>query len=139
MSRPERPAWGWRLLAWTVLVVGVLALPGLPDMRPVAWAQAAANWTAVAGTFAYAYGRLPRWLWLWRVFALLFSFYTVATLGKVIWRVVTIGREAPPGGWIFVAATCAMCGSVCVALLRHSELLRGRRRSAMRALEGVFA
>ena len=134
-----RPAWGWRFLAWTVLVVGLLALPSLPTLRPWAWAQAASNWIAVAGTFAYAYGRLPRRLWFWRAFARLFSFSTGATLGMVVGRVVTIGREAPLGGWIFVTATISMCVAVCLALLRHAQLLSGRQRAASRKLESIFA
>lgn len=134
-----RPAWGWRFLAWSVLAVGLLALPSVPAMKPMAWAQAVANWTAVAGTFAYAYGRRPRRLWFWRVFALLFAFSTVATLGKVVGRVITIGRDAPVGGWILVAATFAMCVAVCVALLRHSELLRGRQRRVERRYAQIFA
>ena len=135
----SRPAWGWRFLAWTVLIVGLLALPSLPTLRPLAWAQAASNWIAVAGTFAYAYGRVPRRLWFWRAFALLFSFSTAATLGMVGGRVFAIGRQAPLGGWILVAATIAMCVAVCLALLRHSELLRGRQRRISREYERIFA
>ena len=138
-DRAGRPAWGWRSLAWAVLAVGVLALPSLPTMGPLAWTQATANWIAVAGTFAYAYGRPPRRLGFWRVFALLFSFSTVATLGQMIGRVFTIGRDAPAGGWVLVAATLAICIAVCVALLRHSELLRGRQGRINREYERIFA
>ena len=137
--RADRPAWGWRFLAWTVLIIGLLALPSVPSMKPVAWAMAASNWIAVFGTFAYAYGRRPRRLWFWRAFALLFSFSTVATIGKATGRVVTIGRDAPVGGWLLVAATFAICVSVCLALLRHSELLRGRQRRINREYERIFA
>jgi len=138
--RPDRPVWGWRFLAWTTLIVaGLMSLPNLLYLGPTGWALTASNWIAIGGTFAYAYGRRARLLLFWRVFALLFSFYTVATLGKIIGRVLAIGRDAPSGGWMLVAATLVVCVSVCVALLRYSELLRGRQRRISREYERIFA
>lgn len=136
----ERPAWGWRLLAWTILVlVGLTSLPSLPYMSPKGWMLAAFNYVAIAGTFSYAYARRPRPLWFWRAFGLLFSFNTVATLGAMAGRLVTLGRDASSGGWIIFSETLLVCVSVCIALLRHSQWLRGRQQSANRTLEGVFA
>jgi hypothetical protein len=144
VSRTDRPAWGWRVLAWTTLIVaGLMTLPSLPAMGPKGWMLAASNWIAIGGTFSYAYGLRPRPLWGWRVFALWFSFYTVGTLGILVGRVAGYvrfdPRPTPVSGWILVAAILSVCVSVCIALLRHAELLRGRQRSANRTLEGIFA
>ena len=144
MTRPERPVWGWRLLAWTTLVLVVLSpLPSLIAEGPKSWMSAALNWIAVVGAFCYAYGREPRFLLFWRVFALPFSFYTVATLGIMIARVANYARfdprPTPVAGWILVAGTLVVCISVCIALLRHAQLLRGGQRAVNRKLESIFA
>lgn len=144
MRRSERPAWGWRLLAWTTLIFIVLMpLPSVIAEGPKFWTTAALNWIAVVGAFCYAYGRQPRFLLFWRVFALPFSFYTVATLGVLVARVANYARydprPTPVAGWILIAATLVVCISICIALLRHAQFLRGRQRTAMRDLEGVFA
>jgi hypothetical protein len=143
-GRPPRPAWGWRLLAWTALVTaGLMSLPTLPSMGVKGWLLAAVNWIAIGGTLSYAYGLRPRSLWFWRFFALPFSVYTVGTLGMIVGRAIAYvrfdPRPTPVSGWILIAATLLMCISVCVALLRHAELLRARQRSAIRDLEAVFA
>jgi hypothetical protein len=143
-DRSDRPAWGWRLLAWTVLIFVVLMpLPTVLAAGPKTWATPAINWIAVVGAFSYAYGREPRFLLFWRVFALPFSFYTVATLGIMVGRVADYARHdprpTPVAAWIIVAAAFVVCFAVCIALLRHSELLRSRQRSVKRRLEGVFA
>jgi hypothetical protein len=144
VTPPERPAWGWRLLAWTTLIFVVLMpLPVVIAEGPKTWVTAALNWIAVVGTFCYAYGHEPRFLLFWRVFALPFGFYTAATLGIMVARVANYARfdprPTPIAAWLIVAGTLAVCFSVCIALLRHSQLLRGGRRAAMRNLEGVFA
>ncbi|HEX8307757.1 MAG TPA: hypothetical protein VF645_04995 [Allosphingosinicella sp.] len=144
MIGAERPAWGWRLLAWATFILTVLMpLPGLVAAGPKSLMMAAPNWIAIVGTFSYAYGRQPRFLLFWRVFALPFSFYTVAMIGTVAGRAANFARydprPTPAGGWILVAATIVICASICIALLRHARLLRGAQRSAIRDLEGVFA
>lgn len=144
MSRSERPAWGWRLLAWATLIFVVLMpLPSLVAEGPKAWTSAALNWIAVVGAFSYAYGREPRFLLFWRVFTLPFTFFTVATLGIMVARVANHARldprPTPAAGLILVAGMLVLCIAICVALLRHAQLLRDRQRSAMRDLEGVFA
>ncbi|HEX8448376.1 MAG TPA: hypothetical protein VF652_02185 [Allosphingosinicella sp.] len=143
-DRPTRPAWGWRLLAWTSLVLAVLMpLPGVLAGGPKSWMTAAPNWIAIFGVFSYAYGSEPRFGLFWRVFALPFSFYTVAMIGGLVGREANFARldsgSRSPTGWILVGATIVICVSICIALLRHARLLRGTQRSAMRDLEGVFA
>ena len=143
-DRPARPALGWRLLAWTSLILLVLMpLPGLLAAGPTAWILSAPKWIALVGLFSYAYGFEPRFLLFWRVFALPFSFYTVAMIGVLVGREANFAQLDPGSrslpGWILVAATAVICASICVALLRHARILRGAQRSAMRDLEGVFA
>jgi hypothetical protein len=140
----KRPAWGWRLLAWASLILTVLMpLPGILAGGPKSWMTAAPNWIAVVGVFSYAYGFEPRFLLFWRVFALPYCFYTVAMIGVLVGREANFARldtgSRPLTGWILVAATVVICASICVALLRHARLLRGRQRAALRDLEGAFA
>jgi hypothetical protein len=138
VTRVERPAWGWRVLAWTVLIFVVLMpLPRVLAEGPTA--TVAINWTAVVGAFCYAYAREPRFLLFWRVFALPFSFYTAATLGIAVAQVVDHAGPRPAAVWLILGAILAVCFSVCIALLRHAQFLRGRQRSAARDLAGVFA
>ena len=144
MTRSHRLAWGWRLLAWTTLILLVLMpLPAVLAAGPKSWAMPALNWIAVVGAFSYAYGREPRFLLFWRVFTLPFAFYTVAMLGIMVGRVANYARfdprPTPVAGWILVVLTLIVCVSVCIALLRHARLLRGAQRAAVRDLEGVFA
>ena len=144
MTASERPAWGWRLLAWATLILTVLmALPAAAAGGWKSLISAAPNWIAVAGTFSYSYGREPRFLLFWRVFALPFSFYTVAMIGAMVGRTVIVARfdpgPSPARGWVLVGATIVICVSICIAILRHARLLRGEQRSAMRDLGGVFA
>jgi hypothetical protein len=140
----ERPVWGWRLLAWYMLLsIGLMSLPKLPFMDVTGWMLAASNYVAIVGLLSYAYGRRARPLWFWRVFALLFSFYTMASLGPLL-RAFTSALWAAPEqlngrDWTLSLGPIVVCFLVCVGLLRHAELLRGRQRSAGRALEQVFA
>ncbi len=144
MDRGGRPAWGWRLLAWwTFVVVGLFSLPGLPATGGWGWLLAASNYVAIAGTFSYAYARAPRPLWFWRVFASIFSLYTMASLGPLLHAFVSAAWTAPEQlswrDWSVSTLTLVLCFLICIALLRHAQLLQGRQRSAMRDLEGVFA
>lgn len=143
MDPRDRPRWPWRLLAWTVLIfAGLMQLPavvrsGAPSLQMVI------NWLAIAGTLAYAHGWPARPLWFWRVFALLFSFYTMATLGRLVGPFVAIVRRAPEAlavsDWTILLSTLALCFLVCIALLRHAGLLRGRQRQRARMYEEIFA
>ncbi|HEX9965872.1 MAG TPA: hypothetical protein VGB04_12935 [Allosphingosinicella sp.] len=144
MTRSQRPAWSWRLLAWTTLILIVLMpLPAVLAAGPKGWTMPALNWIAVVGAFSYAYGREPRFLLFWRVFALPFSFYTVASLGIVIATTVDFLRGHSTSTslaiWTITVPTLIVCASLCIALLRHARLLRGAQRAAVRDLEGVFA
>ena len=144
MSRSRRPAWGWRLLAWTTLVLVVLLpLPAVLAAGPKGWTMPALNWISVVGAFSYAYGREPRFLLFWRVYALPFSFYTVAALGILIATTVDFLTSHPSSAafatWTITVPTLIVRSSVCIALLRHARWLRGAQRAAKRDLEGVFA
>ncbi|HEX8124692.1 MAG TPA: hypothetical protein VF548_03845 [Allosphingosinicella sp.] len=144
MSGSKRPAWGWRLLAWASLILLVLVpLPGALAAGPKVWILSAPKWIAVVGVFSYAYGFEPRFLLFWRVFALPFSFYTVAMIGVLVGRGANFARHASGptsvAGWILIATAAINCAAICIALLRHARLLRGRQRAAVRDLEGVFA
>ncbi|HEU0098122.1 MAG TPA: hypothetical protein VFQ67_05030 [Allosphingosinicella sp.] len=144
MSRPQRPAWGWRLLAWTSFILVVLMpLPVVLAAGPKSWTMPALNWIAVVGAFSYAYGREPRFLLFWRIYALPFSFYTVGTLGIVFATTIDFLRNHPASTalaiWTITVPTLIVCTSVCIALLRHARLLRGAQRAVVRDLEGVFA
>lgn len=144
MDRPQKPFWPWRALAFTMLIViGLLALPSLLAVGPVGWLFSLVNWIAIAGTFAYAYGRRPRPLWFWRGFALLFSLYAMASLGRLLGRFATTFFQAPTWPslaiWTTVTTTLALYSLVSVALLRHAELLRARQRQLTKMYEKIFA
>jgi hypothetical protein len=141
---PDRPAWGWRLLAWTTLIlVGLMPLPSLPLMSAKGLMLAAVNYVAIAGIFSYAYGRPPRPLRFWRIFATIFSLHTMASLGPLIHAFVAALWAAPAmlsgRDWSLSIGPLVVCSLACIALLRHSELLGSRQRSANRGLERVFA
>lgn len=143
MDRGDRPGWPWRLLAYATLVlVGLPALPALFRGGAIGWTFLA-NWIAIAGTFAYAHGWTARPLWFWRIFALLFSLHTMASLGGLIGRFVAIAVHAPEGlsasDWIIFLATLSVCSLVCLALLGHAGLLRFRQRRTARMYERIFA
>ena len=141
---PERPAWPWRLLAYTILVVaGLMSLPTVLRLGAMAWLFAIPTWLAIGGTLAYAHGWRARPLWFWRIFALCFSLYTMATLGRLFGRFAATARDAPEGltlvDWIILSLTLPLCSLVCVALLRHAELLRARQRRMAKMYGRIFA
>jgi hypothetical protein len=144
IDRPARPAWGWRVLAWASLILLVLVpMPGVLAAGPTAWIASTPKWIAVVGLFSYAFGLEPRFLLFWRVFALPFSFYTVAMIGVLVGREANFASQYPGpasmAGWILIGAASVNCAAICIALLRHARVLRGAQRSAIRDLEGVFA
>jgi hypothetical protein len=142
-ARGEKPAWGWRLLAYAMLVTaGLMNLPAvvLDDVFGLIF-YVFPTWIALAGLFGYAYGWRARPLWLWRVFAPLFSLYTMARLGAELGPFLTaIGDGAGPArARVFAfGLTVPLCFLTCIALLRQAELLRGHRRAESRNLERIF-
>ncbi|HEY0130380.1 MAG TPA: hypothetical protein VGB57_03170 [Allosphingosinicella sp.] len=143
MNPTDRPAWPWRLLAWVLLVLGAaISLPALLVTPISGLVYIVLAWTALGGVLAYAYGRRARPLWFWRIFAPLLSLYTMWDLGGHSGRFVAALRNGPEMSGahisIFVVAV-PLNILLCIALLRHAQLLRGGQRSAMRDLEAVFA
>jgi hypothetical protein len=138
-----KPAWGWRLLGWTNLIlVGLMPLPNLPLMSTKGLLLTAPMYVAIAGTLSYAYGHAARPLWFWRIFALLFSLYTMVNLGPLLRAFSAALWSAPEVLGVralsMAVGTLAICFLVCIALLRHAELLRGRQRAESRNLERIF-
>lgn len=143
MTRRYRPAWPWRLLAWVLLLTGaaisLLALLVTPVSKlyymPI-------GWVALGGAMAYAYGRAARPLWFWRLFSCLLSLYTMWDVGRYLGGFATTvrdGSEMSGSTIAIVFVVVPLYILLCIALLRHAQLLRGGQRSAMRDLEGVFA
>ena len=143
MSRRPRPAWPWRLLAWVLLFAGAaISLPALL-LTPVSKLYyIPIVWVAIGGAVAYAYGRAARPLWFWRLFSCLISLYTMWDVGRYLGRFATTlrdGSEMSGSAMATVFIGVPLIILLCIALLRHAQLLRGEQRSAMRDLEGVFA
>ncbi|HYJ82924.1 MAG TPA: hypothetical protein VEW26_08810 [Allosphingosinicella sp.] len=143
MRREGRPVWPWRLFAWLVFAAGgLVSLAAVILTSAVGMVYIAIVWIALAGVLAYAYGHAARPLWFWRLFALLLSVYTMWDMGGYLARFAGAFRNGPEpsaSSIVILAVIVPVNLLVCVALLRHAQLLRGEQRSAIRDLGSVFA
>jgi hypothetical protein len=136
------PASRWRVFAiFMLLFVGLPQIFGFVSAPSAAWLWQAPTVLALGGLTAYAFGRhaVPRLFW--RVFAPLFSLYTMAGGGRMLGQFLAADGARPvPGHYgLAVVTSLPVLFFTCIALLRFAGWLSSPAARKSEPLAEVFA
>ena len=136
------PARRWRVFAiFMLLLVGVPKFLGFLSAPSAAWLWQTPTALALGGLTAYAFGRVALPRLFWRVFAPLFSLYTMASGGRTLGKLVAAQSvRHVPGHYVWaVAVTLPVLFFTCIALLRFAGWLSTPAALKSEPLAQVFA